>query len=218
MKQFKVFLIFLVLSLLSTGVSQADILFNNFGPGDTYNTTLALRVAGGTSGAPSEQESAVGFMPNATAQIGSIDFVASLFRGTNEITLSLVNNNQGVPDTVSSTLESWTFTGQMGQFGTTAPILTADSILNPLLQAGTFYWLVMSPPVSDTWAEWNVNSIGDIGPVSFSFDGGSTWSVGQPASRGVFRVNSTAVPEPSTILLLGAGLAGVGLMGRRFKK
>jgi PEP-CTERM motif len=31
-------------------------------------------------------------------------------------------------------------------------------------------------------------------------------------------VSPTAVPEPSTFLLLGAGLAGVGLLRRRFKK
>ena len=33
-----------------------------------------------------------------------------------------------------------------------------------------------------------------------------------------FNVTTNAVPEPSTILLLGAGLAGVGFMRRRFKK
>jgi len=31
-------------------------------------------------------------------------------------------------------------------------------------------------------------------------------------------ISTTAVPEPSTILLLGAGLAGVGLLRRRFKR
>ena len=41
---------------------------------------------------------------------------------------------------------------------------------------------------------------------------------GEPGSFGIRQVATTSVPEPSTILLLGAGLAGVGILRRRFKK
>lgn len=104
----------------------------------------------------------------------------------------------------------------MGTVGTPLPILTADSISNPLLLVGTPYWLIASAPISDTLAIWNQNSIGDIGPVSESNDNGATWQSNRVQDRGAFRVNS--VPEPSTFLLLVAGLAGVGILRRRVKK
>ncbi len=212
MKKRVFFLAFLLLALLSTGVAQADI-FSNFGPGDTFVTGVGVPV--GVFGMTNLNEPAMGFTPSATAQLGSIDFVTSLISGTNEVRLSLVNDDQGVP--LGSTLESWTFTNEMGAFGAaTIPILTADSIFHPTLTAGTPYWLVASAPVSDTSAIWNFNSISESGPRSFSTDGGSTWSASADNIQTVFRVNS--IPEPSTLLLLGAGLAGVGLMRRRFKK
>jgi hypothetical protein len=213
MKKRAVFLAFLLLALFSTGVAQADILFSNFGPGDTFLTGAGVPV--GVFGMTNLNEPAMGFTPSATAQLGSIDFVTSLISGTNEVHLSLVNDDQGVP--LGSTLESWTFIDEMGTFNTaTIPILTAGSITHPTLTAGTPYWLVASAPVSDTSAVWNFNPISDSGPRSFSTDGGSTWSASTDNIQSVFRVNS--VPEPSTVLLLGAGLAGVGIMRRKFKK
>ncbi|SPP99681.1 exported hypothetical protein [Candidatus Sulfobium mesophilum] len=217
MKKRVVFLAILLLALLSTGVAQADILFNNFGAGDTYDTSFGWTVSGSTSQNP-QFEPAMSFTPSTTAHLSSIDFVTSMLSGTNEVMLSLVNDSGGAP--LGLALESWTFINQMGTLGSNPSVLTADSVVHPLLDVGTTYWLVASPPVSDTWAGWNFNSIGDTGTVLFSLDGGAGWGTlgyTEPITRGVFRVNSTAVPEPSTFLLLGAGLAGVGLLRRRFK-
>lgn len=67
----------------------------------------------------------------------------------------------------------------------------------------------------------------EVGPFS-EVEGGLFLSAGLPTnSSGGFTgirfllnsdLNNSEVPEPSTFLLLGAGLAGVGILRRRFKK
>ena len=60
-----------------------------------------------------------------------------------------------------------------------------------------------------------------ISPLDLSIneladEGGN--SISALIQNGSVSVSVSAVPEPSTFLLLGAGLAGVGLMRRRFRK
>ena len=71
-------------------------------------------------------------------------------------------------------------------------------------------WQQLGAP--DSTAGWT-------GPLKFELDttidnSGSLTAVVQDVQFG----NSTAVPEPTTMLLLGCGLFGLGIVGRKIKK
>jgi hypothetical protein len=85
--------------------------------------------------------------------------------------------------------------------------------VQPILTAGTQYWLIASTPGPDEVAAWNFNNIGDLGPIAFRTNLGA-WTVGQDALRDAFRINGTVIPEPTSALLLLAGLGGIGFYWR----
>ena len=89
------------------------------------------------------------------------------------------------------------------------------------LTSGSTYWLVASTGIySDPSNEyiWYDGTLGDPGYVDTKFQrppGGVSWARSGIVSPAAFRVNSVnQVPEPSILMLMGFGLAGIGYRRR----
>jgi hypothetical protein len=99
-------------------------------------------------------------------------------------------------------------------------VVTAMSVLNPLLTSGTNYWLVAYAPGPNTAAEWNF-SFSDV-PTLNNFASNQIpsptgpWNFASGPVRSAFQINGNSpVPEPATLLLLGPALAVIALRGCR---
>ncbi len=186
-------------------VRATTILFSDFGPRDTFNTTTGYPIGqvGSTNFAVADQ-----FTPLASGDLASITLALGHLTGGTTLNVSVDTDNGGKP---GATLASLT-ANVSDPFGTN--VVTLDTTSGPLLQAGTPYWLVVSS--SSGGFAFNFNNIGDIGPHGTSINGGA-FSVAN-TTLGAFSVsgNVAAVPEPST-LVLGLGF-GVGLLGYGWRR
>jgi hypothetical protein len=135
--------------------------------------------------------------------------------------VTIRSDASGVPGTV---LESFSFVNDLTTSANT--LLSANSILNPTLSAGTSYWFVVQPGASDTQIDWYFNGTDTPGTQAVTYDGGSNWSFpysneNPPFPVGAFQVDGTpaiSTPEPSGIAIFGLSvvcLAGGYALGRR---
>lgn len=166
---------------------------------------------------PVSFSSASGFVSPGNFSLEQIDVGLSNVTGTNSATVSLWTDAAGVPGTL---LGSWSVSN-LPAFGATDSALTTISGISGIdLLAGAAYFLAVAPGAGDTWDTWNWSTV-STGDVLYSTDGGATWGTnGGAQALGAFvLIGSTggSVPEPITITLFGAGLAGAAAMRRRRK-
>ncbi len=199
----------LVLVLGAAGPADAGVIYSNFGPGDSFAPEGEL--VGGTSS--SYDNRGTRFTVGATDYtFTSAEVPLQLIGGANSVTFGLRADAGGLPgallQTFTATNIPTTFPGGIVTFQATAPLL---------LSAGTSYWLTseLYPPLN-TSASWRIRITADLVPNALR-ENMDPWQLDN--NHVAFRINgdpvATAVPEPASLTLLGAGGLGLLVYARR---
>ena len=192
-----------LIASFSIASSADSVIFNDFGKGYSYNSSVGLTIAGAQS-MPGFIKWGEAFTPDARFDLTQIRMALGWFTGVNGVTVSLDINNGGAP---GKALASWSFV-ELPQFGTTNSVVQTMTFANGIvLQPGQTYWLVTAPFAANTQAVWNLNSTGVMGLGAVNF--GGVWLTATVPSGAFEVVGKSVVPEPSSWLLFGAGLFGI---------
>lgn len=167
----------LMLAPACAGLANAStILYSTFGDGDTYD-----QYSGWTIGDSRVYVQGLQFTPAETGVVQTIEIAAFRNTGGAAVNLSLRTDDGDRPGTVLEDVP-------ICCFGDVASIQLANSVLRPLLTAGTKYWLVVSPI-----------AVGDLFGWCRNFDPpyllnaqqsmGGPWNIGA-SWRGTMRIRS----------------------------
>jgi hypothetical protein len=107
-----------------------------------------------------------------TGAFTSVELPLGIALGTNEFIVELRADDNGYPGEV---LESFVFDDVPPLFSNTQTLLVGSSILNPVLEENTTYWLAAWPGADDTSGGWNWSNPLQHGIWAASSDGGDTW-------------------------------------------
>jgi hypothetical protein len=201
-------LTFIALAGIVVPTPAQVVVFNSFGPGNTYNSGVVWAVTG-ASASGGYRGQAEFFTPGISGYLSSIQLATYRLGGSGLSNFYIAQDNgSGIPGTI---LES--FTSVLNANG----LLTLNSTAKPLLQAGTEYWLCDEPAAGNSDNGWYQNNQNYTNGFAFER---SEWGweavTSHAPSSGVFRVSVTPVPEPSVTGL--ATLCVGGLLFLRLKK
>lgn len=183
-------------------LSHAAVLYSNLGPGDSFIANSGL-VAGACCDPTGLQ-----FTAAASGVVSSVDVAMGVINAPTPITVTFGLYSDSGSDRLGDLLE--TFTVVVNSPSLITGLSTGALSSLAALAAGSEYWLVVQDAQGENLA-WGFNNTGATGGLLQS---GTYWSP-PPADLGAFRVNGSAIPEPTSAMLLGLGLAALIAARRR---
>ena len=196
---------FRIVSLIAAGLfcasttTRADVIYNTFGPGDSYDNTAGYDI-GGSPGV--NQAYAIPFVPTETATLTGATLALALEGGNTQMILSLASSANGAPGSILNT-----FT-QVGTPGEEPQLIDFDCTGCAVLTAGETYFLVATQSIGSNSAWFFANSGAET--VYFNANGTAfgPWTA-VDGNLPAFDVEGTPsvspVPEPPALLLLATG-------------
>jgi hypothetical protein len=197
-------------ALVGAAHGQGTLIYNSFGPGDTYVTYEGAGVDGPGSG-NGLFSSGFSFVPASALTLDTVQVAIATISGTNAFSLLIqaADGPSGIPGTV---LETFQVSGQMQPFGFVNPLITVTSVARPELEAGNKYWLVALGE-GDALAAWNINNLGLYGTY-YSYQGVREVLLDNQL---ICAFQITGVPEPDSgwIFVLGFAALAVQFLHNR---
>ena len=181
-------LTFIALAGIVVPTPAQVVVFNSFGAGNTYDSGIVWAVSGAsTSGGYRGQ--AEFFTPGISGYLSNILLATYRLSGSRLSDFYIAQDNgSGIPGTI---LES--FTNIQNANG----LLTLNSTVQPLLQAGTEYWLCDEPTADNSYNGWYQNNQGYAPGFAYERSEWDWAALPNVETSGVFQVSVTPVPEPS---------------------
>ncbi len=187
-------------------LSAGTIVYTDFGAGQAYDNSAGWNVGQGSS-------VAAGFDPSSSGTLLQVDVAIENLGAVDPLSIMLETDSGGTPS--GTVLDSWTAsTGSI----TGPAVYTFTSTLNPILTAGTEYWLVLSSSDPNEYWAWMENSIGTEGK---DYNPGGGWNIQPDLVTPVFDIETgtpasgpSGTPEPATLGLTALGCLGI-LASRR---
>src|SRR5579862_7176959 len=121
---------------------RGDTIFSTFDMGQSFVTA-----GGWPIGGSSELEFAASFVPTKDFTLDSIDFAASVFTGSDPLTVEITADDNSAP---GAEIESFA----VASVPAPPAVLTGDSPDHPLLRGGSTYWVGLSTGPG-TIIQWN---------------------------------------------------------------
>lgn len=203
--------------LLALAISaDGAIVFNNFGPGDTF-ADFGLILQGESVGTIANVDQAAAFTVGSNSySLTSVSLGISVDTppntGTGPLDIIIASDASGLPGSALKTYSlNVNTTGKQIVTGSGGSAFTLD--------ANTKYWVIADARGTFNGA-WNDNTIGDIGPSAGRSNNGP-WSLQSTSSVNhfAFRVEGQVVPEPASgMVLLGLVVVVLAGAGRRLNR